>query len=109
MYKHTHKHAYIHAHMAEYIFDDVNFDKPMFLTAFSTSLFMIYLLGFVFLESWRKELRRSYAVSMCVYMYVMYACICICIFMYVCVCVHICMYEFLFWSRAGSSCDDRMP
>jgi len=40
--------------LIQIIFDDRNFARPFFLTYFSTSLFCIYLLGFLFLSSWRN-------------------------------------------------------
>jgi hypothetical protein len=40
----------------------MTFEKPLFLTAFSTSLFSVYLLGFILVPSWRSELSRSYKV-----------------------------------------------
>lgn len=41
----------------------MTFEKPLFLTAYSTSLFSIYLLGFIVVPGWRRELRRSHRVS----------------------------------------------
>jgi hypothetical protein len=45
---------------AEYVFDSIEFNKPMFLTMYANALFSLYLLGFVFSADWRSELHRSY-------------------------------------------------
>jgi len=41
--------------LIQIIFDDRNFARPFFLTYFSTSLFCVYLLGFLFFPSWRNR------------------------------------------------------
>jgi solute carrier family 35 protein F5 len=43
----------------QYIFLDQNFAHPFFLTYISTSLFTIYLVGFVFCKSWRSGPKTS--------------------------------------------------
>ena len=44
------------AEFTEYIFHDLEYDKPFFSTYFKTSLFMVYLTGFVFYRPWREQL-----------------------------------------------------
>lgn len=39
--------------LTKYIFLNAEYDKPFFTTYFKTSMFMVYLLGFVFSKSWR--------------------------------------------------------
>eukprot|EP01122_Echinamoeba_exundans_P013430 TRINITY_DN5863_c0_g2_i1.p1 TRINITY_DN5863_c0_g2~~TRINITY_DN5863_c0_g2_i1.p1 ORF type:complete len:445 (-),score=65.85 TRINITY_DN5863_c0_g2_i1:744-2078(-) len=41
--------------LMQYIFVDSKFDHPFFLTYFSTSLFSLYLSGFIFCRSWRHQ------------------------------------------------------
>lgn len=41
-----------------YIFHDLHFDKPFFTTYFKTSLFMVYLTGFLFHRPWRVQLAQ---------------------------------------------------
>ncbi|XP_018013997.1 solute carrier family 35 member F5 [Hyalella azteca] len=41
--------------LSEYVFKDTGFNKPFFSTYFKTSLFSIYLLGFLFWPPWRKQ------------------------------------------------------
>ena len=41
----------------QYIFDNIDFSKPFFLTFYSTSLFSLYLFGFLLFPSWRSNLR----------------------------------------------------
>ncbi|PRP84363.1 hypothetical protein PROFUN_08228 [Planoprotostelium fungivorum] len=38
----------------QYIFVKCDYNKPFFLTLFSSSLFSIYLIGFLFIPKWRK-------------------------------------------------------
>lgn len=38
------------------IFQNLSFDKPMFLTYFSTTLFSLYLFGLLVVPRWRKSL-----------------------------------------------------
>ncbi len=40
----------------QFIFQDMAFQKPLFLTYFSTALFTLYLFGFLLVPSWRKQL-----------------------------------------------------
>jgi len=42
----------------QFIYGDLNYDKPFFVTYVSTSLFSVYLLGFIFIGSWRRPLIR---------------------------------------------------
>jgi len=42
-----------HSYM-QYIFINTEFDKPFFTTYFKTSMFMVYLMGFMFSKSWRS-------------------------------------------------------
>lgn len=44
------------AELIQHIFGASSFDKPFFLTYFSTSLFSLYLCGFCLLPSWRASL-----------------------------------------------------
>ena len=41
--------------LIQHILDDLSFYKPFFLTFYNTSLFSIYLLGFLFIPSWREH------------------------------------------------------
>jgi hypothetical protein len=41
------------------IFSNASFDKPLFLTYFSTTLFSIYLLGLLIIPRWRRSLAKS--------------------------------------------------
>ena len=48
----------------QYIFASQNFDSPLFLTYFSTSLFTLYLSGFCFRQDWRNMYRgQTYCTS----------------------------------------------
>ncbi len=38
------------------IFADASFDKPLFLTYFSTTLFSVYLLGLPIIPRWRRSI-----------------------------------------------------
>lgn len=38
-----------------YVFTDLEFDKPYFSTYFKSSLFVTYLLGFIFHRPWRDQ------------------------------------------------------
>ncbi|XP_033628995.1 solute carrier family 35 member F5-like isoform X1 [Asterias rubens] len=40
--------------LTRYIFKDEGYDKPFFSTYLKTSMFMLYLLGFIFWRPWRK-------------------------------------------------------
>lgn len=40
--------------LTKYIFINTEFDKPFFTTYFKTSMFMVYLMGFMFSKSWRS-------------------------------------------------------
>jgi solute carrier family 35 protein F5 len=42
-----------------YIFKNLHYDKPFFSTYFKTSLFMIYLSGFLFYRPWREQIRAD--------------------------------------------------
>jgi len=42
--------------LIQFVFKNQRFDKPLFLTYYDTSLFMLYLFGFLFVGSWRKSL-----------------------------------------------------
>ncbi|XP_074650824.1 solute carrier family 35 member F5-like [Tubulanus polymorphus] len=48
--------------ITEYIFKDTHFEKPFFSTYLKTSLFMVYLTGFLFLRSWRLLCRKGNTV-----------------------------------------------
>jgi len=39
----------------QFIFEDNQFSKPFFTTYFATSLFTIYLSGFIFVKQWREQ------------------------------------------------------
>nr|XP_045593305.1 solute carrier family 35 member F5-like isoform X1 [Procambarus clarkii] len=41
--------------LSEYIFHDTGFDKPFFSTYLKTSMFSLYLLGFIFWSPWRHQ------------------------------------------------------
>ncbi|KAG8178495.1 hypothetical protein JTE90_023423 [Oedothorax gibbosus] len=41
--------------LTEYIFKDENFSKPFFSTYVKTTMFVLYLLGFVFWKPWRNQ------------------------------------------------------
>lgn len=43
----------------QYIFNDAGFDKPFFSTYLKTSMFTLYLLGFVFWSPWRHQCIHS--------------------------------------------------
>eukprot|EP00095_Tigriopus_kingsejongensis_P001336 snap_masked-scaffold1057_size73593-processed-gene-0.8 protein:Tk01336 transcript:snap_masked-scaffold1057_size73593-processed-gene-0.8-mRNA-1 annotation:"solute carrier family 35 member f5-like" len=43
-----------------YIFHDLDYDKPFFSTYFKTSLFMVYLTGFLFHRPWREQCLREW-------------------------------------------------
>jgi hypothetical protein len=43
----------------QYIFDNIDFSKPFFLTFYSTSLFSLYLFGFLLFPSWRANPRYN--------------------------------------------------
>jgi hypothetical protein len=41
--------------LSQYIFDNSDFGKPMFMTCFNSSLFSVYLLGFFICPNWRTD------------------------------------------------------
>jgi len=41
--------------LIQHILDDLSFYKPFFLTFYNTSLFSIYLIGFLIFPSWRRD------------------------------------------------------
>mmetsp|Transcript_2039 Transcript_2039/g.5333 ORF Transcript_2039/g.5333 Transcript_2039/m.5333 type:complete len:513 (+) Transcript_2039:19-1557(+) len=41
--------------LSQYIFDNADFGKPMFMTIFNSGLFAMYLFGFCFFENWRTD------------------------------------------------------
>ena len=41
--------------LTEYLYKDKNYNKPFFSTYVKTSLFTIYLLGFILCKSWRQQ------------------------------------------------------
>jgi drug/metabolite transporter (DMT)-like permease len=43
----------------QFIFDNIDFSKPFFLTFYSTSLFSLYLFGFLLFPSWRSHPRSA--------------------------------------------------
>ncbi|KAG2373804.1 hypothetical protein C9374_011689 [Naegleria lovaniensis] len=43
----------------QFIYGNMSYDKPFFVTYVSTNLFSIYLLGFVFMGSWRRPLVKG--------------------------------------------------
>lgn len=45
--------------MIQFIFKDISFKKPLFLTYFSTCLFQFYFLGFFIFKSWREEIKTG--------------------------------------------------
>jgi len=47
--------------LTEYIFKQQNFNKPFFSTYLKTSLFMLYLPGFVVHRPWREQCRAGFA------------------------------------------------
>lgn len=49
----------------QYIFKDENFNKPFFSTYVKTTMFMLYLLGFIFWKPWRDQCssKPTYTVS----------------------------------------------
>jgi hypothetical protein len=52
-------HLQASSEFTEYIFKDLNYEKPYFSTYFKTTLFMSYLMGFVVYAPWRDECRRQ--------------------------------------------------
>ena len=57
----------VSAELSEYIFHDSDFDKPFFTTYLKTSMFVIYLFGFMLFKRWRYQvthiLERSEAFA----------------------------------------------
>ncbi|XP_048775113.2 solute carrier family 35 member F5-like isoform X2 [Ostrea edulis] len=45
--------------VTEYIFKDAHYDKPFFTTYIKTSMFSVYLLGFIFFEPWRQQCKNK--------------------------------------------------
>ncbi|XP_045135672.1 solute carrier family 35 member F5-like [Portunus trituberculatus] len=45
--------------LSEYIFNNTGFDKPFFSTYLKTSMFSLYLLGFIFWRPWRHQCSHS--------------------------------------------------
>ncbi|XP_076089175.1 solute carrier family 35 member F5-like [Mytilus galloprovincialis] len=45
--------------LTEYLFKEEDFNKPFFTTYAKTSMFMIYLFGFLFWEPWRRQCRNG--------------------------------------------------
>ncbi|KJE94160.1 hypothetical protein CAOG_004844 [Capsaspora owczarzaki ATCC 30864] len=43
------------AELQQYIFDDNDFNHPMFLTYTNNAMFSVYLLGFLFVPAWRQR------------------------------------------------------
>ncbi|XP_072033708.1 solute carrier family 35 member F5-like [Amphiura filiformis] len=41
--------------LTRYIFKDIGYSKPFFTTYLKTSMFMLYLLGFIFWKPWRRQ------------------------------------------------------
>ncbi|KAK7075174.1 hypothetical protein SK128_015223, partial [Halocaridina rubra] len=46
--------------LTEYIFNESGFDKPFFSTYFKTSMFALYLLGFIFWSPWRHQCTHNH-------------------------------------------------
>jgi len=49
--------------LIQFTFDakDTSFAKPLFLTMYASFLFLLYLLGFLFIPSWQEGARKSWA------------------------------------------------
>lgn len=45
----------VSSEITRYIFKDIGYDKPFFSTYLKTSMFMLYLLGFLFWRPWRRQ------------------------------------------------------
>ncbi|XP_041475596.1 solute carrier family 35 member F5-like [Lytechinus variegatus] len=45
----------VSSEITQYIFKDIGYDKPFFSTYLKTSMFMLYLLGFLFWRPWRRQ------------------------------------------------------
>ena len=43
------------AELSSYIFKEIHYNKPFFTTYFKTSTFVLFLLGFAFIRSWRYQ------------------------------------------------------
>ena len=46
--------------LSQYLLDNENWNKPLFMTSFNTGLYMFFLLGFVFFKSWEDEPSPSF-------------------------------------------------
>ncbi|XP_064598428.1 solute carrier family 35 member F5-like [Liolophura sinensis] len=49
----------VSSELTQYIFNDVSFDKPFFTTYLKTTMFMLYLLGFLLWRPWRRQCRKG--------------------------------------------------
>ena len=66
--------------LIQLIFDGnkFKFESPLFLTFYSTSLFSVYLLGFVFCKSWRRSFSGVCTGQPCVKMaQSVHVCVCV--------------------------------
>ena len=45
----------VSAELTEFVFHDSNFNKPFFTTYMKTSMFVLYLLGFLFVKRWQYQ------------------------------------------------------
>ncbi|KAK3083091.1 hypothetical protein FSP39_013752 [Pinctada imbricata] len=45
--------------LTEYLFKTTKYEKPYFTTYVKTSMFSVYLLGFIFWSPWRKQCKRT--------------------------------------------------
>ena len=46
------------AELSDYIFKEINYDKPYFTTYFKTAFFALFLLGFCFVKNWQYQLKQ---------------------------------------------------
>ena len=46
------------AELSNYIFKEINYDKPYFTTYFKTSSFALFLLGFCFVKNWQYQMKQ---------------------------------------------------
>lgn len=51
------------AEVSEEIFHECEFNKPFFTTYFKTSMFVVYLFGFLFMKRWHYQCRHSFTNS----------------------------------------------
>jgi hypothetical protein len=49
--------------LSQFIFDNADYSKPFFMTAFNTAMFSVYLLGFLFFPSWRESSGHDVLIS----------------------------------------------